>query len=160
MTEEGCKFCDCDDKGAMYGNTTSCDRSGQCDCIEGVIGKKCDKCQENYYMNSYSPYCLPCDECYGLVQEAVNEHRHSLLKIKDLIKTINSTKPVIANENDDEFKQRLDELTGDAVMLKTAAKTVKTKWQTATNQIEYIEDKVKLLTMWTGEIQDNLRVRS
>ena len=158
MSHDGCTFCDCDHKGSVYGNTTSCDRSGQCDCIEGVIGKKCDKCQENYYMNSYSPYCLPCDECYGLVQEAVNEHRHSLIKIKELIRTINSTQPVVHNDNDDEFKIRLDELTGDAVMLKTAAKTVKTKWQTATNQIEYIEDKVKLLTVWTGEIQDNLQV--
>ena len=157
MDENGCKSCDCDPKGSIYGNTTACDESGQCECIEGVIGKKCDKCQENYYMNSFSPYCLPCDECYGLVQTAVNEHRHSLSKIKDLIITINSTQPVIANDNDEEFRLRLEELTGDAVMLKSAAKTVKLKWQTATNQLEYIEEKVALLTTWTGEIQDNLR---
>lgn len=157
MDENGCKSCNCDPKGSIYGNTTACDESGQCECIEGVIGKKCDKCQENYYMNSFSPYCLPCDECYGLVQTAVNEHRHSLSKIKDLIVTINSTQPVIANDNDEEFRLRLEELTGDAVMLKSAAKTVKLKWQTATNQLEYIEEKVALLTTWTGEIQDNLR---
>ena len=142
-----------------HGNQTSCDESGQCECIEGVIGKKCDKCQENYYMEESTPYCVPCDECYSLVQEAVTSHRKNLKKIKDLIYTINDTthNGQADQATDDQFVERLESLKVDAEFLKSSAKDVKTKWETAKNQINYIDNKVSLLTSWTGEISDNLR---
>ena len=103
----------------------------------------------------------PCDECYSLVQESVTSHRKNLKKIKDLIYTINDTthNGQADQATDDQFVERLNNLKMDAEVLKSSAtcKDVKTKWETAKNQINYIDNKVSLLTSWTGEISDNLR---
>ena len=117
-------------------------------------------CQENYYMNKgYQPVCVQCDECYTLVQDAVTAHRKNLNKIKDLIYTINDTthNGQADQATDDQFVSRLDDLKVDALELKSSAKDVKSKWETAKNQINYIDNKVSLLTSWTGEISDNLQ---
>ena len=50
-TIQDCQLCNCDDEGSA---TSLCDSdSGQCTCLEGVGGVRCDQCQvHNYNRNS------------------------------------------------------------------------------------------------------------
>ena len=38
--------CDCDPDGSV---SLQCGENGKCMCKEGVLGLKCDMCQENYH---------------------------------------------------------------------------------------------------------------
>lgn len=45
----GCKPCDCDRGGAL--NPDQCDLvTGQCDCKEGIEGRKCDQVKDGYFV--------------------------------------------------------------------------------------------------------------
>ena len=52
--------CECN----SYGSATyQCHRtSGQCVCIKGIGGYKCDQCARGYL--GEAPYCSPCGECF------------------------------------------------------------------------------------------------
>lgn len=40
--------CDCDTQGT-YRNYMSCDDNAQCKCRPGIVGKRCDSCEEGLY---------------------------------------------------------------------------------------------------------------
>lgn len=39
----------------------------------------------------YIGQCQPCEECYNLVQEAVDNHRDNLRQLDDLLQQVNIT---------------------------------------------------------------------
>ena len=42
-TDQACQLCDCDDTGSV---NSLCDRnSGQCSCLDGIGGLRCDRCE-------------------------------------------------------------------------------------------------------------------
>uniref|UniRef100_A0A671NY82 Uncharacterized protein n=1 Tax=Sinocyclocheilus anshuiensis TaxID=1608454 RepID=A0A671NY82_9TELE len=43
---DGCRLCECNQSGAL---SASCDEEGRCQCITGVTGEKCDRCERGYY---------------------------------------------------------------------------------------------------------------
>ena len=55
--------CQCNTAGSLSGN---CGATGQCECKENVVGKRCDQCKTGYFdLDSTSPKgCKPCF-CYG-----------------------------------------------------------------------------------------------
>lgn len=56
-TVQECQLCDCDSRGSV---NTSCDRnSGQCLCLEGVGGLRCNQCQvTNIYVACVYWWCI------------------------------------------------------------------------------------------------------
>ncbi|VDP69248.1 unnamed protein product [Echinostoma caproni] len=53
-----CHPCACDPVGTIDGQST-CASNGQCQCKPGVGGKRCDRCEDNYYGFSAGG-CIPC----------------------------------------------------------------------------------------------------
>lgn len=52
--------CDCNSNGS---NTLQCDPyTGQCPCLEGITGMKCDRCDRG--TTGVLPHCVPCGECF------------------------------------------------------------------------------------------------
>uniref|UniRef100_A0AAR2L104 Basement membrane-specific heparan sulfate proteoglycan core protein n=1 Tax=Pygocentrus nattereri TaxID=42514 RepID=A0AAR2L104_PYGNA len=54
---DGCRSCECNQSGSV---SEACAEDGQCQCIVGVSGDKCDRCQHGYY-NFTNNGCTPCD---------------------------------------------------------------------------------------------------
>ena len=76
FSNHGCEECACDPTGS---NSTQCDlATGQCDCLDKVEGRQCDRCMENTHNKEpqgVAKKCEPCDDCYNLVRDAAKEHR-------------------------------------------------------------------------------------
>jgi len=52
--------CNCDPIGSK---STQCNRdTGQCDCLEGVDGVRCNRCKRGF--TGQVPNCQPCGECF------------------------------------------------------------------------------------------------
>uniref|UniRef100_A0A8B9K1Y3 Basement membrane-specific heparan sulfate proteoglycan core protein n=1 Tax=Astyanax mexicanus TaxID=7994 RepID=A0A8B9K1Y3_ASTMX len=54
---DGCRQCECSQSGSV---SEACEEDGQCQCIVGVSGAKCDRCQQGFY-NFTDGGCTPCD---------------------------------------------------------------------------------------------------
>jgi hypothetical protein len=67
--------CDCDMRGS---ESMQCDkRTGQCTCVTGVTGYKCDRCARG--TTGELPNCVPCGECFDNWDRIVRDLR-GLLK--------------------------------------------------------------------------------
>ena len=61
-SETGCKACQCDVRGSQQttldnGMTVwECDLNGQCNCLPGIGGKRCDQCAYGFYTEGYQSY--------------------------------------------------------------------------------------------------------
>ncbi|KAA0188755.1 Laminin subunit gamma [Fasciolopsis buskii] len=54
-----CHPCACDPVGTVDGQSSTCSSNGQCRCKPGVGGKRCDRCEDNYY-GFGAGGCQPC----------------------------------------------------------------------------------------------------
>lgn len=82
--------CECN----SYGSATyQCNReSGQCVCIKGIGGYKCDQCARGYL--GEAPYCSPCGECFDNWDDILtnlNGQTDSIIERAKLIKTQGAT---------------------------------------------------------------------
>lgn len=61
--------CNCDPMGSV---SMQCHSNGTCQCRQGFVGYKCDKCELNYFHNRATHQCEECPVCYGLVKKQVS----------------------------------------------------------------------------------------
>jgi len=104
---EGCTACDCDPSGST---DHQCDElTGQCPCRDKVEGRKCERCMENTRTREGyvgEKVCEPCDDCYNLVQNAVNQHRDNLHQLDNLLQQIAENPEPVG----DDFEESLAKL--------------------------------------------------
>lgn len=115
FSSEGCKQCDCDESGSKG---LQCDAFGQCPCNDNVEGRRCDRCKENKYNRHQG--CVDCPDCYNLVRDSANDHRHKLADLDAVLREIASNPTVI---DDSEFDKKLEAVQEKIKILAEDAKT-------------------------------------
>ena len=102
FSAEGCKPCDCDLIGS---ESPDCDvNSGQCLCRDNVEGRRCDQCSENRF--NMRAGCLPCDDCYTLIQTRKNEINRTISIVEENLDEIQNHPVSI---DDPEFEKKVNE---------------------------------------------------
>ncbi|XP_059472124.1 laminin subunit gamma-1 isoform X2 [Neocloeon triangulifer] len=145
----GCKHCNCDEVGSR---NLQCDEYGQCPCNENVEGLTCNQCKENTHDKQRG--CVDCDDCYNLVQDAVNDHRSKLDKLLELLANITDTPTVI---DDVDFERKLTEVQKSVDQLWNDAKkgagsgdkSLLEKLKDLKNRLQSIGEIHKNITMFT-----------
>lgn len=106
FSAEGCKQCECDLFGSL---NLQCNELGQCKCKENIAGDKCNQCAENFY--NFTIGCKKCDDCYNLVQDAVNNLRNNIQKLEgSLEKLIPETVSEEASQKHKELQVKLENI--------------------------------------------------
>lgn len=75
FTSVGCQKCECQKDGVRVTETGgyACNPlTGHCQCIEGVMGPKCDQCAERWILRKHKG-CEPCDTCVHTLLDDVEE---------------------------------------------------------------------------------------
>ncbi|KAM4522102.1 laminin subunit alpha-2 isoform 2-T2 [Odontesthes bonariensis] len=58
ITAKNCQSCQCHTNGSVSGVCNK--ESGQCQCLENVVGRQCDKCVPNCWWDAERQECMPC----------------------------------------------------------------------------------------------------
>ncbi|KAL3276258.1 hypothetical protein HHI36_020973 [Cryptolaemus montrouzieri] len=146
---DGCKECDCDKIGSK---DLQCDASGQCPCLENVEGRQCDRCKENKYDRQRG--CLPCPDCYNLVQDAARSHNKKLAKLKVDLEEIEHRPTVIKDEEFPEELKNLQESINEFHEKVVAA----TGEDSIIQQVQDIRNREKDISRTLSEIDENVEL--
>lgn len=165
FSANGCQPCDCEYIGS---ESQQCDvNTGQCLCKENVEGRRCDQCAENRY--GITQGCLPCDDCYTLIQTRVNVFRE---KVKSLDNTLQEIIENPAPVNDTKFDDKVKETSRAATevweavkqktkegggTIKTKSKAIKEEIVTALEQLNTIDDSVLAARTGADAAENDLR---
>ncbi|KAK3103280.1 hypothetical protein FSP39_018141 [Pinctada imbricata] len=99
-----CVACDCNDQGSAQ---RQCDRrTGQCVCLPGISGYKCDRCDRG--TTGELPNCKPCGECFDNWDRVVRDLRAQTQNLVEEALKIKSTGVEKAFEK--EFRQMEDNI--------------------------------------------------
>lgn len=72
--------CECNVNGSK---TLQCDpENGQCECMEGITGQKCDRCDRG--TTGMLPNCVPCGECFDNWDNIIQELKSKMVFILQL----------------------------------------------------------------------------
>lgn len=77
--------CNCSPEGSV---ADECDYRGQCHCRPHVVGRACDRCEDNFIALGTTPTrgeCRECDPCYRLLQPEIEKMRRRLAEIRGKI---------------------------------------------------------------------------
>lgn len=77
--------CNCSPEGSV---ADECDYRGQCHCRPHVVGRACDRCEDNFIALGSTPVngeCRACDPCYRLLQPEIEKMRRRLAEIRSKI---------------------------------------------------------------------------
>lgn len=111
---------------------------------------KCDQCQENYY--DLSSGCVECPPCYGLVQDAVNDHRTELQRLETMVRNIGD-RPVAEG---DDFLQKLNDLKKTLEDSKQEANALIDKRNDLNDKVEEVNEKVSELIVKVAHVASNV----
>lgn len=134
--------CDCEPEGISSGQ---CHRAtGQCACLEGFSGHRCDRCARGY--KGDFPICKPCHQCFSVwdtvVGELTNQTRRLEAQVTELL-TTGVTAP---------YKELISNLERNA---KAVREIVLNK--TASEKLENIQDLIHLIKyVITSKQQDQI----
>ncbi|PIK42259.1 putative laminin subunit gamma-1 [Apostichopus japonicus] len=136
--------CNCNPQGSR---SLNCTYDGVCDCQDGVIGDKCDSCEENFYNIALG--CVQCPDCYSLVQDKVNEHRQKLEDLKNLLQNIGENPEVV---NDVNFEKQLKALEAELDVAVVEA-------ERAINEDKVLKSDMDAMKMMYNMLMDQVKKR-
>lgn len=178
-----CRPCECDRSGS---ETMQCDRrTGQCQCIKGVAGYKCDRCDRG--TTGSLPYCVPCGECFDNWDTIISELKEetdilvtegSNIKVsgapgafgkefKDMEDKLDEVRRIIAGTNVttedlDSMKEKLNQIRKNLTDSGNELDTVEndmadttTRIETANNRIDGIKGRVDALKQTAERLRAN-----
>lgn len=79
--------CNCSPEGSV---ADECDYRGQCHCRPHVVGRACDRCEDNFIALGTTPRngeCRECDPCYRLLQPEIDSMRRRLAEVRAKIES-------------------------------------------------------------------------
>ncbi|KAE9553294.1 hypothetical protein FO519_003507 [Halicephalobus sp. NKZ332] len=163
---DGCKPCDCDLVGS---ESSDCDvNSGQCLCKDNVEGRRCDQCSENRF--NMRAGCLPCDDCYTLIQSRKNEINKTIAVLEENLDEIQNH-PVSIDDPEfeakvNEAKERVDDLVEnskeklnkeDSKMLIKTINDLKSGLAEAKDSVKQVNPKLDKFDKKAMEIDSSLK---
>ncbi|RWS16537.1 Laminin subunit alpha-like protein [Dinothrombium tinctorium] len=111
-SEIGCQSCNCAEK---FSEGTGCDQNtGQCKCLPGVIGEKCDSCPWRWVFIK-NERCLECGSCVHSLLDDTDKLPAMIDPVLEELQVVSSSvfairRLVKVNETIDEFRKRIDNL--------------------------------------------------
>lgn len=100
--------CNCSPEGSV---ADECDYRGQCHCRPHVVGRSCDRCEDNFIALGTTPRngeCRECDPCYSLLQPEIENMRRRLAEVRTKIQAGGGGGSSISDKN---FEDTLRDVT-------------------------------------------------
>lgn len=177
------KACECN----SYGSATyQCNReTGQCVCIKGIGGYKCDQCARGYL--GEAPYCSPCGECFDNwddILSSLNSQTDSIIErakqiklqgatgaytkeFEDVEKNIETIRNILnnttvstkdikkINDNIDRLRSRLDDSEKNLKATDSSLDKLNEEMSLAAVEISNLEEKSDKIKFLANELKDN-----
>ncbi|VDN01438.1 unnamed protein product [Thelazia callipaeda] len=161
----GCHPCDCDVIGS---ESSQCDViSGQCLCRDHIEGRRCDHCIENRY--NLQAGCLPCDDCYSLIQRRVHDFRKDVTVLEETLKEIIENPAPVDDKEFDNYVNSVsaevenltaivnNKLAGDDSQLITQVNKLKKDLKDAVKLLDSVDDTIKRADGKASKVAETLQ---